>query len=215
MIFGKAGSKGAIFLFVLVIFLIIVGAFLFYVWHETQNGNENQGETVWEKEDVGGFTVEGNLIKNNAYGLSIQAPAGWTIKNYQEGGVGIFSPGVDANSFIKSAREKKGCVLGITLTNYKKVNSNIETDAERLLKEIKAVQKNKTILDEEDVKFEVVLFGGKDALERIYFVDGEKASVEVAVAIGETIYSVRNSPIFSQMCIGYFDDMVKTVRINK
>jgi len=190
----KILSQKISFVLVVVFLLALSSAFLFYLWQEPK---QTQGETVWQKENVGGYEIDGNIIRNLDYGLELNAPEGWIVKNYNEGGVGVFSPEVDANNFVKSARENGGCILGVLINNYKKVNSKIDTDAEILLKMINEIKNNKNILNEDGIKYELISLNGRDFLKRTYFVNNKEASIEVEIPIGESIYSFVDRPIFS------------------
>ena len=80
--------------------LAFAGVFLWYIWKETGGREDWDGEVIWEKKNIGGFEVQDRLIKNSKYGFFITAPEGWTIKDYDQGGIGIFSPEVNIDNII-------------------------------------------------------------------------------------------------------------------
>jgi hypothetical protein len=206
MIFGKAGSRRTVFVVVL-IGLIIIGAFLFYVWHETQNENENQGETVIAQKAVGGYEVDGNMIKNEKYGLTLEAPKGWNIKNYDEGGVGMFSPEIDVNNFMKSAREKGACLVGLTIEDTSGVADGFDSLAENVRDLINEVKKGV------NNGYGIVSVNGKDGLKKITIKDKETKHILVQIPLNNVIVTLDSSIIYSASCAGYFDDVIKTLWI--
>lgn len=173
---------------VIIFFLALAGAFLFYN-HKAQY--------------LGGFKIEGNLIENDKFNLTFLAPESWQARNFGEGGIGLFSPEVDADDFANSAREKGACLVGVSISEEKSA-----ADYVRSL--IEENRKNK-----EDGEYQVITLNGKEALKRTLLKDGKVIFAEAQVPIKNLIYHFDTSLIYSDKCIGYFEDVLKTVQIGK
>jgi len=77
--------------------------------------------------------------------------------------------------------------------------------------EIVGVKNNSYTLN--DRKMDVLNISGKDGL-RTSYVNGDKiGKMSFEIPLGQTIYSFDSGFIFSDKCIGEFDNFIKTVSI--
>jgi len=208
------------FIFIIILLLLASGGVFW--WWSTKEKEPEDGETIWEIEYVGGYeikdTSEGKIVENKEYGLVVTVPEGWTVKNYDKEGIGIFSLEVEFDergAFLNSAREKGGCIIGIEIKECKKVDPELTTDAEDLRMLIANIQENSTELDDEKTRYEVIVINDKKALKTSYLKEGEEKYTTVEVSVDNIVYSFNNGIIFAEKCIQEFDKFLETVSINK
>jgi len=201
---------------ILAILVIISGIFLFKEEHRDYE------EIIKKTELVGGYEVieseVGHTIINKDCGLSVSVPSGWTIRNNGKEGIGIFSPEIRLNekeSFLESAKETGGCLMGIEIKRAVKVDPDLETDAESLIIFIDKLENNPNISDDKNIKYEAIKINKKKALKTMYFKDGKEIYTEIEIPINDLIYEFNNGLIYSNECIEKFNEILKTVEINR
>ena len=209
------------FIIFIIILLLLAAGGVFWWWISKEE-ELREGETIWEIEYVGGYeigdTPTGKIIKNLECGLIAGVSEGWTAKDNDKSGVGIFSPEVEFDehgAFLNSAREKGGCIIGIEIKKCKKVDPELTTDVEDLRILIVHIEKNPTELDDEEIRYEVVIVDDKKAVKTSYLKEGEEKYTTVEVPVNNIVYSFNNGIIFAEKCVQEFNKFLETVSINK
>ena len=211
-------KKNILFIIIALIIVIIISSF-FLFWPEN---NKTEPKIISKTENIGGYEIitseVDNTLINKECGFSISIPVGWTIKNNDKEGVGIFSPEIEfdeSGGFLESARKAGGCIVGIEIRKAIKVDPELETDAEYLMNMIEAVKNGETFLEEEEGREEVVIIDGEEGLKTTYFKDGKERYVEIEIPVDNIIYKLSNGLIYSDKCLGEFDKIIETVVISK
>jgi len=140
------------------------------------------------------------------------------VKNYDKDGVGIFSSEVKFNEegeFLSSARETGGCIVGIEIKKCKKVDPELNTDAEDLRMLIVDIQENPIGLGNEGIRYEVVMVNDKKAVKTSYLEQLKEKYITVEVPVDNIIYLFKNGIIFAEKCIQEFGKILETVEIRK
>lgn len=215
-------ERVGIFIIVIILFLILGGAFL---WQESRFP---KSKTVYQRTFVDGKnyeiidTPEGKIVENKKERLIVKVPEDWIVKKYEET-VGLFSPGTDFNQyggFLESIKKKGTCLISITIYKCKKVDPEIATDVDEIRYLINQIQnltleKSRETTEEPEIIYEVETVGNKSALRRIFLKKGEEKYISVEVPVDNTVYSFESGIILSEKCIQEFNNFLKTVLINK
>jgi len=206
--------------FIFIIILLLLAAGGVFWWWSTKEDEPEEGETFYEMEFAKDYTVrdalEGKVVENKEEGLIIRVPDEWVVKQYAEELV-LFSPEIEFNEhgdfILESAKEKGGCGVSIEIKKCKKVDPEIETDAETLGRLIAETRENP--IETETKKQRVVMIDNKSALERVTLQEGEVKYILTEVPVNHTVYSFSTGVIFAEKCIQEFDKVLQTVEIRK
>ena len=208
-------------IFFVIIFVFIVGLG-FFLWEAFKQPVDNDF-TLWEASRIGGYEIkdnpEGKIITNKEYGLTVQAPKDWTVVDYDKDGVGMFSPEIEFNEyggFVRSAKEKEGCILGIELKKSIELALESTNNTDYLVYLISLVKKDPPVMQKGDMKYEIVTINGKEGIKTTFLDSkGEENYIMIDIPINDVIYSFSNGTIFSKKCIPEFDKFLETVKISR
>jgi len=205
-------------IFVIVLLLLAAGGVFW--WWSTKEEETEEGETFYEIEFAKEYTIrdtsEGKVVENKEEGFFAMVPDGWVVKQYAEELV-LFSPEIEFNEhgdfILESAKEKGGCGVSIEIKKCKKVDPEIETDAEVLRHLIAEIKENP--IETETKKQRVVMIDNKSALEKITLQKGEVKYILVEIPVDNIVYSFSTGVIFAEKCIQEFNKVLQTVEIRK
>lgn len=211
-------TKKIIFFVVIFILIIALGIFLWEVYKQPVDNDF----ILWEASRIGGYEIkdnpEGKIITNKEYGLTVQAPKDWTVVDYDKDGVGMFSPEIEFNEyggFIKSAKETGGCIIGVGIKKSVELDQESVDDVEYLIHFMNLVKENSPVIQDDDIKYEIISMDGREGLKKITFINEGEKYIEIEIPISDLIYSFSNGMIFSKKCIPEFEEILKTVKIGE
>lgn len=197
----KIISKKIGFFIVLAILLVIVGAFLFYVWR----GTKEQPLYV-ETED---FSIRENnnikIIENQKIGFSVEIPSDWKVeKSYDE--FAFSTPDIKLNPDVRHLFPvpEVGCVITMAVKNDK----NQYEYTEVLLK---------SCLEKSDCDYDIIKIDGINSLKH------SSKNEEIGI-LNYNVSFLRNNKIYlielysnlsdKQNCSNIFDSFLGKIRLN-
>ena len=108
-------------------------------------------------------------------------------------------------------REKGACWVSIDISKCKKIDPDVDTDAEIIRKHIIATQKDPEKMTQEG--YEVIKVSDHLALKEVHRQEGTERYILVEIPINNTIYSFSSGLIFSEKCLQEFNKILETVSI--
>ena len=213
-------NKKFIILIVVILLFIIVGSTFLKMNRSKRNNNTNSGNIISEEKsvNVGEYEVvslaDKKVIENKKEGFVASIPLGWNIKKYNEE-LDLFSPEIKFNQYgnvsPESLKEKKGCGIGIAISNAKKIGIGMPTRAEIISNRIAEAQKDPKGFAEKGYK--VIEVNNRLALESVVKRNNQEIPISVEIPVGNKIYSFSNSLMFSNGCYQSFNNFLKGVKI--
>jgi len=210
-------NKRFVAISIIILLILVIGGFFIWSWWSWKE--EQRSRTFWNIEYMKSdyFKVEERagerIMINKKAGLTAKVPTSWGVTTEGEG-MSFYSPDVkfrENGALIFQSIKDGGCAVNVQVIKCGPIADGIPTDADDLRGEIIGVKENSYSLN--DRKMDVLNISGKDGLRTSHINKDGVGKISFKIPIGQTIYSFDSGFIFSDKCIGEFDNFIKTISI--